>query len=360
MAILQNPAAVIFDRIFAQAVRSRFFQGLDFAEPKGDQGWFGPDSAVWYVHAHMPLVALGLFSSATMEQLDPSTISGGYHHSRAVKRDGDGNPTFAIDPEGAAVRFGHSLAFFLGVAYGPTDTAEKCVRIVRAMHGTVHGVSALTGMRYDARDPELLRWNYANVVWGLATAHERYHFAPLRGAELDRYYREFTRVGYALGGTDLPASKAEVLEVLDSWVPKLAMLPAVSRALWPNNRHAIPIWQWPPHALLNWIIRDMQPRWARNLYMHTRPDPLTLWSTRQALKVMLNSAHLLPGPLPEFRQAQARVTGVPLQPIRFDPAKIAAESKLSRDAIERLADDGAAHAARRQSTGRRGRVAVVN
>jgi uncharacterized protein (DUF2236 family) len=360
MAIPQNPVTVIFDRMFDQAVRSRFFQGLDFAEPKGDQGWFGPDSAVWYVHSHMPLVALGLFSSATMEQLDPSTISGGYHHSRALRRADDGNPRFAIDPEGAAVRFGHSLAFFLGVAYGPTETAEKCARIVRAMHGTVHGVSALTGMRYDARDPELLRWNYANVVWGLATAHERYHHAPLRGAELDRYYREFTRVGYALGGTDLPASKGEVLEVLDSWVPKLALLPAVSQAIWPNNRHAMPIWQWPPQALLNWIIRDMQPRWARNLYLHTRPDPLTVWSIRQALKVMLNSAHLLPGPLPEFRQAQARVTGVPLQPIRFDPDKIAAESKLSRGAIERLADGTATHAAVRGPTRRRQRVARVN
>lgn len=336
MSVLQNPVAVIFDRIFAQAIRSRFFSGLDFAGPKGDQGWFGPDSAVWYVHSHMPLVSLGLFSSAMMEQLDPATISGGYHHSRAIKHDGGEKPAFAIDPDGAATRFGHSLAFFLGVAYGPTETAEKCARIVRAMHGTVHGVSELTGAQYDARNPDLLRWNYANVVWGLATAHERYHFAPLRGADLDRYYREFTRVGYALGGTDLPSSKGEVLEVMDEWVPKLALLPSVSQAVWPNNRHVVPIWQWPPQAVLNWIIRDMQPRWARSLYMHTRPDPLTLWSVRKSLKVMLNSAHLFPGPLTEFRQAQARVTGVPLQPIRFDPAKIAAKSDLSREAAERL------------------------
>ncbi|ORV97983.1 hypothetical protein [Mycobacterium kyorinense] len=90
--------------------------------------------------------------------------------------------------------------------------------------------------------------------------------------------------------------------------------------------------------------------------MHTRPDPLTVWSVRQTLKVMLNSAHLLPGPLPEFRQAQARVTGVPLQPIRFDPDKIAAESKLSRGAIERLAEGAAAP---RKPTRRRERVAAV-
>ncbi|HZQ33796.1 MAG TPA: oxygenase MpaB family protein [Mycobacterium sp.] len=338
MPILSNPLSTVFDAAFDQMVRSRFFKGLDFAGPRGDQGWFGPDSAVWYVHSHMPLVALGLFSSATMEQLDPSTISAGYHHSRAVKRGRDGNPRFAIDPEGGAVRFGHSLAFFLGVAYGPTETAEKCARIVRAMHGTIHGVSALTGTPYDADDPELLRWNYANVVWGLATAHERYHYAPLRGADLDRYYQEFTRVGYALGGTDLPASKAEVMEVLDEWAPRLALLPAVSQAIWPNNRHAIPLWQWPSQALLNWTLRDMQPRWARNLYMHTRPDPVTLWSMRQSLKVMLNSLHVLPGPLPEFRQAKARVSGVPLRPIRFDPERIAAQSNLNRDAVERLAE----------------------
>jgi hypothetical protein len=71
--------------------------------------------------------------------------------------------------------------------------------------------------------------------------------------------------------------------------------------------------------------------------MHTRPDPVTLWSMRQSLMLMLNSLHVLPGPLPEFRHAKERVSGVPPRPIRFEPERIAAQSNLSRDAMERLA-----------------------
>ena len=99
------------------------------------------------------------------------------HHSRVVKRDQDGTAVPEIDPRGAAVRLGHSVAFFIGTAYGSTATAERLAQSVRAMHHTIKGVRP-DGARYDADDPEWLRWNYATVVWGLATAHELYHPTP--------------------------------------------------------------------------------------------------------------------------------------------------------------------------------------
>ena len=91
-------------------------------------------------------------------------------------------------------------------------------------------------MVYDADEPEWLRWNYATVVWGIATAHERYHPQALRGADLDRYYGEFVKVGEALGGTDLPATKAEVLDYLESALPTLALTYIAASRTWPNVR----------------------------------------------------------------------------------------------------------------------------
>ena len=88
------------------------------------------------------------------------------------------------------------------------------------MHHTVISTRP-DGLRYDADDPDWLRWNYATVVWGIATAHEYYHPNPLRGKKIDRYYREFVKVGHALGGTDLPETKAETLDCLYSYLPKL-------------------------------------------------------------------------------------------------------------------------------------------
>ena len=159
-----------------------------------------------------------------------------------------------IDPAGAAVRLGHSIAFFIGTAYGSTETAERLAKSVRAMHHTIKGTRP-DGARYDADDPDWLRWNYATVVWGLATAHELYHPQPLRGKKIDRYYGEFVRVGHALGGTDLPTTKAETLDCLKSYLPKLAVTHGMAMSTGPG----LPMAQ----GAIDWAIRDTLPKWAR-------------------------------------------------------------------------------------------------
>ncbi|GAC52900.1 hypothetical protein GOAMI_15_00900 [Gordonia amicalis NBRC 100051 = JCM 11271] len=150
---------------FDENVRAKFFRGMEFESPAGDPGWFGPDSATWYVHSHTPALIFGLQCASYLERLDPSIFWMGMHHSRLVRRREDGTPTMSIDPDGAMARLGHSLAFFMGTAYGSTDSAERLARTVRAMHHTIKGVRP-DGATYDADDPDWLRWNYATVVWG--------------------------------------------------------------------------------------------------------------------------------------------------------------------------------------------------
>ncbi len=325
--------AARFERAFDADIRSRFFRGLEFDEPAGDPGWFGPDSAVWYVHSHLPTLVLGLVAAAYIEGLDPSISWMGYDHSRLAERV-DGVPTGRIDPEGAAVRLGHSLSFFIGTAYGSTRTAERLARTVRAMHHTIKGVRP-DGLAYDADDPQWLRWNYATVVWGLATAHERYHRRPLRGADLERYYREFVRVGEALGGTDLPAGKGEVADCLESYLPKLAVTPIKAFGTGPNLRgsEAKP---WEPGSLfMDWAARDLLPVWAQRLVLHRPLDPVRLRLRRGVLWAALNGLHEATGPLPEFRQAQARVAAGTTAPVR-STAPETPDPVLTRDEVEEL------------------------
>lgn len=298
-----NPVATRFERAFDTEIRSRFFKGLDFAGPEGDPGWFGPGSAVWYVHSHLPTLILGLVGAAYIEGLDPSISWMAYDHSRIPERV-DGIPTGRIDPEGAAVRLGHSLSFFIGTAYGSTPTAERLARTVRAMHHTIKGTRP-DGLAYDADDPEWLRWNYATVVWGLATAHERYHRRPLR--DIDRYYREFVRVGEALGGTDLPATKAEVAECLESYLPRLALTPIKAFQTGPNLRDSkVKPWE-PGGPFMDWAARDMLPHWAQKLCLYRPPNPLVLRARRSTLWLVLNGLHDATGPIREYREAEARV-----------------------------------------------------
>jgi uncharacterized protein (DUF2236 family) len=328
---LARTLAARLERHFDTQVRSRFFRGLEFATPEGDPGWFGPGSAVWYVHSHTPLLSFGLACAAFLEGLDPSIYWMGVQHSRLTARGSDGKPTGEIDPEGAAVRFGHSLSFFIGTAYGSTATAERLARTVRAMHHTVKGTRP-DGLPYDADDPQWLRWNYATVVWGLATAHERYHPRPLRGKDLDRYYGEFVRVGHALGGTDLPTTKAETLECLKEALPRLAVTPGHAARTGPNLRDTSTTLLTGP--FMDWAIRDTLPDWAARMVMHRPPNPVEREARRAALRLLFNGAQSLIGPIKEFRQAQARVaggtTGAPTAPAYkpgTDPARTRDEAE---------------------------------
>lgn len=322
-----------FLRFYDDEIRGRYFRGLDFAEPAGDPGWFGPGSAVWHVHSHMPALVFGLQCAAYIERFDPSIFWMGVDHSRIPERDADGVATGRIDPEGAAVRLGHSLSFFIGTAYGSTATAERLAKTVRAMHHTVKGTRP-DGLAYDADDPEWLRWNYATVVWGIATAHEYYHPNPLRGKKIDRYYREFVKVGHALGGTDLPETKAQTLECLHSYLPKLAITYGMAMSTGPNIDGAD--FGPPGSELIDWAIRDTLPSWAAAMVMHRAPNPVERLARQAAVWSVINGIHATMGPLPEFRAAKKRVKGA-----RTDPTSptyvLGSDPERSRATAEQMA-----------------------
>lgn len=312
---------------FDKDIRRNYFRGMEFAAPVGDPGWFGPGSAVWHVHSHMQALIFGLQCAAFMERLDPSIYWMGMHHSRLVKRDPKtGVAVPEIDPKGAVVRLGHSIAFFIGTAYGSTETAERLAKAVRSMHHTIKGTRP-DGARYDADDPDWLRWNYATVVWGLATAHELYHPNPLRGKKIDRYYREFVRVGHALGGTNLPETKAEVADCLESYLPRLAVTHGTALATGPG----LPLAQ----SAINWAIRDTMPRWAKQLIQHKDPHILERTARRATVWSVINGLHIAQGPIPEFRQAQARVASGTDVPHTLPTYRLGDDEIRTRDEVER-------------------------
>ncbi|MEP9393360.1 oxygenase MpaB family protein [Gordonia sp. VNK1] len=288
-----------FNQFFDTNVRSKFFRGMVFDQPAGDPGWFGPDSATWYVHSHTPALIFGLQCASYLERLDPSIYWMGMHHSRLVEQSDDPAALPRLDPDGAATRLGHSLAFFIGTAYGTSDTAERLARTVRAMHHTIKGTRP-DGAAYDADDPDWLRWNYATVVWGIATAHEIYHPRPLRGADLDRYYAEFVRVGKALGATDLPMTKADTLICLREYLPRLSLTYGAAMATGSNVTD-------PTQAAVDWAIRDTMPRWAAQLVMHRPPSPIERRARRAIVWSLLNGLRATMGDTPEFEQARRRV-----------------------------------------------------
>ncbi|MEO8815452.1 MAG: oxygenase MpaB family protein [Mycobacterium sp.] len=307
-ALRADPRAIFnpFD-LGWELIRPDFFKKTDFASPPGDPGWFGPDSAAWYVHTHTPTVLLGLINTAIIDIIHQDIQAGVYAHSKLVGRHPDGSVrSGTLSGNGLIIRAGHSFSFFTGVVYGSSATAESLCQTVKAMHHTVKGVRP-DGKAYDADDPEFFRWTYASVVSGIAGGHERYHPKPLKGADLDQFYLEYTKVGEALGGTDLPKTKAECRRVL------VESPAAASIAINAENIRYVDLLRpaghtltRPAYAFLNWLIMDMLPLPAQRVVGFRQPNPVVRQAYRSLAWAMVNTPHFL-GELREIEQAQQRV-----------------------------------------------------
>jgi hypothetical protein len=119
-------------------------------------------------------------------------------------------------------------------------------------------------------------------------------------------------VGHALGGTDLPETKAETLECLESYLPKLALTYGAAMFTGPNIIGAD---LGPPGGeLIDWAIRDTLPSWAAAMVMHRAPNPVERLARQATVWSVINGIHTAMGPLPEFRAAKRRVRGTETDP----------------------------------------------
>ncbi len=294
-----NPVDLVWD-----LARSDYFKKTRFDVPAGDPGWFGPDSAAWYVHMHTPTLFLGLVNTAMIDIIHQDIQYAVFDHSKLVGRDAYGKVipgTFSS--KGTLVRAGRTFSFFAGMVYGSTDTAEELSKTVKAIHHTVKGVRP-DGKSYDADEPEFFRWTYASVVDGIAGAHERYHPRPLEGAQLDQFYREYAKVGEALGGTDLPQTKAECQKLL------VTSPSANSIALNVDNidyiRPPLPLVARPLYNFFFWLIMDMMPLPVQKVVSFTQPNPVKRRVYQTTARILVRTISAF-GEIQEVKQARRRI-----------------------------------------------------
>ena len=178
-----------------------------------DDGFFGPASVTWRLHADLSGPVSGL-RSLLLQALHPLAMAGVDQHSQWRADPGD--------------RFATTSAYVLTVTYGDRAAARAAAARVRKIHERVKGTDPVTGRPYAAGDPALLIWVHAALVdSGLAAA--ALYGAPLSAAEQDQYVAEMTAAaeligipaaGFAEGGA--PASVAELDAYFESVRPDLA------------------------------------------------------------------------------------------------------------------------------------------
>ena len=180
--------------------------GVDYANPPGDPGLFGPDSVCWKVHGDFTSMLVGGISALLLQALHPLALAGVWDHSN-----------FRQDLLGRLRRTGQ---FISATTFGSHTDAQRLIERVRAIHLKVTG-HAPDGRPYAASDPALLTWVHVAEVSSFLKAHLRYLNPALPGSEQDRYYAEVARIAEALGAREVPRSRDEIAAYLQAQRPHL-------------------------------------------------------------------------------------------------------------------------------------------
>src|SRR6266498_104383 len=118
-------------------------------DPGRDAGLFGPESVSWRVLREGSVVVGGL-RALLMHAAHPLVVAG-------ARQTG----MYERDPWR---RLERTLRQTFTVVFGTRLEAELAARRIDDVHGAIKGIDAVTGLRYDARDPELLLWVHACLV----------------------------------------------------------------------------------------------------------------------------------------------------------------------------------------------------
>lgn len=180
------------------------------AEP-GDDGWFGPGSTIWAVHADAATLVGGV-RALLVQAMHPTVLAGFDQHS-----------DYREDP---ASRLQRTAAFVTVTTFGTTAQAAAACERVRRAHAPVRGRTP-AGEPYDAEDPELLGWVHLALADSLAESVRRLgrtSFDP------DGYLADMAVVGEHLGAAHVARDVAGLARAWEHYLPALAVTDATRAA----------------------------------------------------------------------------------------------------------------------------------
>src|SRR5207248_445921 len=137
-------------------------------------GLFGPASVSWQVNRETT-VLFGGARALLMQAAHPLVLAGA-RQTGFYER----NPWKRLD---------RTLRLTYTITFGTRSEAMDVVDAINRVHDGVHGVDEVTGLPYDAKDPELLLWVHACLV-DSQLLFERLGVGRLDDAGRERFHRE--------------------------------------------------------------------------------------------------------------------------------------------------------------------------
>jgi uncharacterized protein (DUF2236 family) len=221
---------------------------------KDDHGLFGPESASWQVHREVT-VLFGGARALLMHAAHPLVVAGardtGFYERNPWKR------------------LQRTLMLTYGLTFGSERDAIAAADRINEIHARVHGIDAVTGLRYDALDPDLLLWVHATLV-DSALLFEELTVGRLDEAGRQRFHREQMAAAELLHipRERIPPTISELRtwidEVVDSGILRVTEASqAVADLFWNPPAEA----EWRPvlRAVSRWAFGTLPPS-VREMY----------------------------------------------------------------------------------------------
>jgi uncharacterized protein (DUF2236 family) len=280
-ALVDVPRATIKQTWF-RTLSADGLPGVQFSEPAGDPGLYGPGSAIWYVHSDVVGLVGGL-SGLLLGALHQPTMHGTNQHS-----------SYSADP---LARLGRTASFVNAMTWGSMPVVEKTCDMVRKMHRHVNGEMP-DGRPYAADDPDQLIWTAMTQSHSIMRAHLRYHPKPLSGTRIDDYYAEYAEFAIRLGADKpVPSNREQVDDYFHDMRPLLTFAEETADLA---DFFRLPIGRNPVARTASVVITraafDSMPAWAKRLYglrstgpMWAIPQIVDTQITRQSALVLLGT-----------------------------------------------------------------------
>ena len=171
-----------------------------------DEGYFGPESAVWEVHGCISTIVGGI-RALLLQAAHPAALAGVAEHSR-----------YEIDPLG---RLAGTTKWLTITSFGATEFIEREAQRVNQMHSRVTGsyTDKIGKVReYAAQDSEYLMWVHCAFTDGFLKTYIALGYEFKTSA--DQYVREWAKSAEPLGLMGAPRSVAELEERLNEFREK--------------------------------------------------------------------------------------------------------------------------------------------
>ena len=188
-------------------------------EPHEDYGFFGPDSITWRVWSYPTSLTVGFQRSVVIEELDPALVA-------------SVDATHAIFDR-PRTRYDRTLRYFALVAFGGSKQTSTAADVLVKVHSKGQGIEPLSGVPYDANDPDSQLWIHLTAWHSILYAYERFGPGKLSTEDEAQYWEECATAAelQTIRPEDVPRSRDGVRAYFEKMRPQLVASDVAKRTM---------------------------------------------------------------------------------------------------------------------------------